>query len=115
MIGSMAREEKQKLKILYVAKYFLENSDADHSVSANDIIDYLESECGITAARQSIYRDIAALRDFYGMDIDDSGSGGRYRLLSRDIDYEDLFILAQCVYSTRFISEKKAEDLVESR
>ena len=109
----MAREEKQKLKILYVAKYFLENSDQDHSVSANDIIDYLESECGITAGRQSIYRDIALLRDIYGMEIEDTGHGGRYKLVSRDIDYEDLFIIAQCVYSTRFISEKKAEDLVE--
>jgi predicted DNA-binding transcriptional regulator YafY len=109
----MAREENQKLKILYVAKFFLENSDPDHLVTTNDIIDYLKEECGIEAGRQSIYRDVAALRDVYGMDIIDTGRGGRYKLLSRDIDYEDLFILAQCVYSTRFISEKKAEDLVE--
>ncbi len=109
----MAREEKQKLKILYVAKYFLENSDEDHPVATNDIIDYLKEDCGIEAGRQSIYRDVAALRDIYGMEIVDTGRGGRYKLLSRDIDYEDLFILAQCVYSTRFISEKKAEYLVE--
>ena len=109
----MAREEKQKLKILYVAKYFLENSDEDHPVATNDIIDYLKEDCGIEAGRQSIYRDVAALRDIYGMEIVDTGRGGRYKLLSRDIDYEDLFILAQCVYSSRFISKKKAEDLVE--
>ena len=43
----MAREENQKLKILYVAKFFLENSDPDHLVTTNDIIDYLKEECGI--------------------------------------------------------------------
>ena len=108
----MPRNEKQKLKILYIAKFFLENSDADHYVSAKDIVDYLQEEHGITASRQSIYRDIAALRDDYGMDIDDTGRGGKYRLLSREFDYEDLFILAQCIYSTRFISQSKADELV---
>ena len=58
----MPKSEKQKLKTLYVAKFFLENSDENHAVSAGDIIDYLENECGITADRRSIYRDIAALR-----------------------------------------------------
>ena len=68
----MARSENQKLKTLYVAKYFMENSDENHSVAAADIIDYLEEECGITADRRSIYRDIAALRDVFGMDIEGS-------------------------------------------
>ena len=109
----MPRDEKQKLKILYVAKFFLDYSDEDHSVSASEIIDHLEEDHGIIASRQSIYRDIAALRDNYGMDIENTGKGGRYRLLSREFDYEDLFILAQCIYSTRFISESKANELVE--
>lgn len=38
----MAREEKQKLKILYVSKILQEKTDPDHSVSASEIIDYLE-------------------------------------------------------------------------
>lgn len=109
----MPRDEKQKLKILYVARFFLENSDEDHAVSVSDIIDHLQEEHGISASRQSIYRDIAALRDDYGMDIDCSGQGRRYRLLSRDIEYSDLFTLAQCIYSTRFISQAEAETLVD--
>ena len=66
----LPRSEKQKLKTLYVAKFFQENSDENHAVSAGDIIDFLKEECGITADRRSIYRDIAALRDVFGMDID---------------------------------------------
>ena len=64
----MPKSEKQKMKTLYVAKYFLENSDENHSVCAADIIDFLETDCGITADRRSIYRDIAALRDEFDMD-----------------------------------------------
>ena len=89
----MPKSEKQKIKTLYVAKFFLENSDENHAVTANDILDYLKEECSIEAERRSIYRDIAILRDEFGMDID-GGQGGRYRLLSRQFEFDDLRILA---------------------
>ena len=37
--------------------------------------------------RRAIYCDIAALRDVFGMDID-GGQGGKYRLLSRQFEFE---------------------------
>ena len=79
----MPKTENQKFKALYVAKYLQEYSDENHAVSATDIIDYLSEKCGITADRRSIYRDIEALRNVYGMDID-GGQGSRYRLLSKE-------------------------------
>ena len=33
----MAKSENQKMKTLFVAKYFLENSDENHPVTAEDI------------------------------------------------------------------------------
>lgn len=109
----MPKSEKQKLKILYVAKFFLENSDENHAVTANDILDYLKEECSIEAERRSIYRDIAILRDEFGMDID-GGAGGKYRLMSRQFDQNDLRILAECVHAAKFISASKAKELVET-
>lgn len=109
----MPKRENQKLKTLYVAQYFLENSDNNHSVNASDIKDYLENECGIECERRSIYRDIAILRDEFGMDID-GVQGGKYKLLSRQFDFEDLLLLAQCVYATKFISKSKAEKLIQT-
>lgn len=108
----MPKSENQKLKILYVAKFFLENSDEKHAVSAGDIIDYLREECSIEAERRSIYRDIAALRDVLGMDID-SEPGGRYRLMSRQFEFDDLHIIAECIHAAKFISAPKAKELVE--
>lgn len=109
----MSRSENQKIKTLLVARYFLENSDENHSVTAGDIVDYLKEECGVEAERRAIYRDIAALRDVFGMDIE-GGQGGKYRLLSRQFDFDDLRLLAECVHAAKFISAAKAKELVET-
>lgn len=107
----MSRSENQKLKTLFVAKYFLENSDENHPVTAGDIVDYLRDDCKIEAERRSIYRDIAVLRDKFKMDIA-GGQGGKYRLLSRQFDFDDLRLLAECVHAAKFISAAKAKKLV---
>lgn len=109
----MAKSENQKVKTLYVAKYFLENSDENHPITAGDVVDYLKAECGIEAERRAIYRDIAALRDVFGMDID-GGQGGKYRLLSRQFEFDDLRLLAECVHAAKFISARQAKDLVDT-
>ena len=109
----MAKSENQKVKTLYVAKYFLENSDENHPITAGDVVDYLKAECGIEAERRAIYRDIAALRDVFGMDIE-GGQGGKYRLLSRQFEFDDLRLLAECVHAAKFISARQAKDLVDT-
>ena len=38
----MAKTENQKLKTLYVAKYFLDHSDENHPAVTKDIVDYLK-------------------------------------------------------------------------
>ncbi len=109
----MARAENQKLKALYVAKYILENSDENHYFTASDIIDELQREYGITAERRSIYRDLDALTEVFGFDIE-SKQGGRYRLCSRQFEFDDVRLLAECVDAAKFISNAKAKQLVET-
>ena len=45
----MPRSENQKIKTLLVAKIINEISDENHSFSASDIVDALESDYGISA------------------------------------------------------------------
>ena len=52
-----------KLKTLYVLRYFVEQTDQNNAVSANDIIEHL-SLLGITAERKSIYKDIETFNQF---------------------------------------------------
>lgn len=107
----MARTENQKLKALYIAKYIMEYSDENHDFTATDIIQYLEEEHGITAERRSVYRDLNALQDVFGFDIE-SKQGGRFRLCSRQFEFDDLRLLAECVDAAKFISASKAKELV---
>ena len=63
----MARSSFQKLKLLYLYKYLLENTDENHTVTVRDMIDYL-SQNDIPAERKSIYNDIELL-ELFGVDI----------------------------------------------
>lgn len=107
----MAKTENQKLKALYIAKYIMEYSDEDHDFTATDIAQYLEEEHEITAERRSIYRDLDALKEVFGFDLE-SRQGGKYRLASRQFEFDDLRLLAECVDAAKFISASKAKELV---
>ena len=63
----MAKSSFQKLKTTYVMLYLLQNSDEEHPVTTQQIIDYLEGK-EISAERKSIYSDIEALQTM-GLDI----------------------------------------------
>lgn len=109
----MPKSENQKLKILYVAKYLLENSDENNYVRTKDIVDHLVVDYGISAERRSIYRDINILRDVFGMDIV-NGHKNKYKLMSRQFEFDDLRLLAQCVYAAKFISKNQAENIIDT-
>ena len=51
------KQNNQKMKPYLVMQYLLKYSDKENVVTAYEIVDYLE-ECGITAERRSVYRDI---------------------------------------------------------
>lgn len=109
----MEEKELRKMRPLYVAKFIEQRADERHTVTANQIMDYLYSKYEISADRKTIYRDIAMLRDQFGMDIQTAEDTKGYYLMSRQFELDDLRILADCVYSARFISEERTEDLID--
>ena len=85
----MAKSQNQKLKLLYIAKYLLENTDENHSVTLNQIIIELK-KYGISAERKSLYSDIEALRVF-GIDIATvKNKTVGYFIASRDFELPEL-------------------------
>mgnify|MGYP001116039899 CR=1 FL=1 len=103
----MARSSFQKLKLLHVMNYLLQNSDEEHPITVNQMIQYLESN-GIAAERKSIYDDIEALRTF-GMDIEECG----YWMASRAFELSELKLLVDSVQSSKFITHKKTASLIK--
>ena len=108
----MPKNPKQKQKLLYIMKFFMEKTDDDYGVTVADIIEYLDSY-GIVAERKSIYNDIECLRDF-GMDIVKTKVGkiSLFSLVSREFTLEEIKLLIDAVQSSKFITLKKSRDLI---
>ena len=108
----MARGKNQKLKMLYLAKLFIEQTDENHGITMPEIIAYLE-KYDIDAQRKSIYSDIDALVDF-GYDIikEQRGKLTYYFLASRDFEVPELKLLVDAIQSSRFITTRKSRELI---
>ncbi len=105
----MARSQNQKLKLLYLAQYLMEESDEEHPLSTRQLIARLAAQ-DISAERKSIYDDIAALQRF-GMDIEYAGRRGYY-LASRAFELPELKLLVDAVQSSRFLTLNKSLSLI---
>ena len=131
------KKPNQKLKPYAVLQYLLKNSDENHFVSATEIKGFLLECCGMYADRRSIYKDIEEInRIALALDEDctldeademlseddsdelklvkyDSSKKGFYiDPYRRKYDLNDIRLLAECVYSAKFIAESQAQRLV---
>ncbi len=108
----MPKSQNQKLKLLYMMKFFLEESDEEHGVTTQQIIDYLAAN-GISAERKSVYSDIEALGSFGMNIIKRSARPTQYCLVSRQFELAELKLLVDSVQASRFITEKKSIALIK--
>lgn len=108
----MANQANSKLKLLKLWDYLKENSDEDHVVPMEEILNYLKSE-GINAERKSIYSDMAILQD-YGVDINRIGGAyGGYYIGSREFELPEVKLLADAVAASKFITDKRSSVLLK--
>ena len=108
----MAKSANQKLKLLYLLKILTEQSDEEHCMSAQALIDALE-EYDIKAERKSIYDDIAQLIDFgYDIILVKAKTGGGYYLAGREFELAELKLLVETVQASRFLTLKKSRELI---
>ncbi len=109
----MSKGAYQKLKLLYLQKILLENTDEYHSMTMNEIITEL-NRYGIEAERKSIYDDLEMLK-IYGVDIvgEKRGKQYYYAVVNRDFELPELKLLVDIVQSAKFITAKKSRQLIE--
>ena len=138
-VAEHGKKPNQKLKPYVVLQYLLRETDEDHLTDAYKIVDFLD-ECGIEAERRSIYKDIEGinsvalmLRDEITIDeavkeLKDNKDDDSIRLVvydksrkgfyvsseARQYDVDDIRLLAECVYSAKFIAEGQATRLVNN-
>ena len=101
----------KKLKLLYLAKLFQEQTDEAHPVTVGDMIGYL-GRLGIPAERKAIYEDLELLEQF-GMDIVRTRSKTYgYYLGQRSFELPELAMLIDVVQASPFLTAKKSMELI---
>ncbi len=109
----MAKGSNQKLKLMYLYKILMENTDETHSISMSDILLKLK-DYGITAERKSIYNDLESLRQ-YGVDIVGVQRDRTYyyNVANRQFELAELKLLVDSVQSAKFLTTKKSNELIK--
>ena len=108
----MAKSSNQKLKLLYLLRFLMQNSDESHPLSTAQLIEELAAN-NISAERKSIYDDIEALR-LFGIDvIQVKGKNGGYYIGERDFELPELKLLVDSVQSSKFITQDKTYKLIK--
>ncbi|MCH5269606.1 MAG: WYL domain-containing protein [Lachnospiraceae bacterium] len=109
----MAKSVNQKLKLFYILQMLMENTDEEHVLSTQEIIEKLAAN-DIKAERKTIYDDMACLQDFGYDIIQKKGKvGSGYYLAGRDFELAELKLLVDAVQASRFMTAKKSRELIK--
>ena len=108
----MARGSNQKLKMLYLMKIFMEETDDTHALTMPELIAKLNAY-GVNADRKTLYMDMEELRTF-GLDIISEQQGRKwyYYVGASDFELPELKLLVDSVQSAKFITDKKSSELI---
>ncbi|MCR5477889.1 MAG: WYL domain-containing protein [Lachnospiraceae bacterium] len=108
----MSKSSNQKLKLYYLARILAEETDADHALTMNEIIEMLGTY-GISADRKSIYDDVEALR-VLGFEVvgQRDGKSYTYSAGAKVFELAELKLLVDAITSSKFITEKKSGELI---
>ena len=102
--------EPKKLALLRIMQILEKQSDCDHPLTQEDILNYLETDYGIVIERKAVGRNLSLLKEA-GIDIE-SGKNGNY-LASRIFDDTELHLMIDSVLASKHIPEKQSRDLIE--
>ncbi len=103
-----------KLKILYLMKLLLNETEKDHPMNAAEIAEKMKERYNYTTYnRKTIYADIERLKT-YGLKIGQAkGSSFGYYVEERDFDLAELKLMVDAVQSSKFITKRKSKDLIQ--
>ena len=100
------------IRVLELLRFLYERTDENHPATVSDIIAHLNGK-GIQAVRQTVYADTNALIDA-GIDIVVvKSTQNQYFMGNRLFEYPELKMLTDAVASSKIVSAKKSEELVQ--
>ena len=127
------RKSNQRMKHHLVLQFLLKNTDENHPISTEEIVAYLQENCEIDAERRSIYKDIRDINIASIMVDEDVTYEEAAEMLEeepdlavvkckkkhgfyvarRPLDLAKARLLAECVYTARFVTEGESKKIVK--
>ena len=109
----MPKGTNQKLKLYYLSQIMTQKTDDEHMLTLPEIQEHLLAY-DVTADRKSLYDDMEALR-VLGIDVigEKVGRNYYYYVGSKQFDIAELKLLVDAIQSSKFITEKKSNELIK--
>lgn len=108
----MANRPDAKLKLLMVMRALFEETDAEHGVTVDQIVEWLDAR-GIQSERKSVLRDIGVLQEF-GLDIARTrAEHATYRLVNPLLSTSQWEMVVDAVQSSPCLDESRTFDIVD--
>ena len=110
----MSKGSNQKLKLSYLCKIMQEETDDDHWLTLQQIIDKLHNY-DITAERKSLYDDFFCMNEYLGIEVikETVGRETYYHVGSRQFELAEVKLLIDSIQSSKFISKNKSNELIK--
>lgn len=106
------RSQNQRLKLLYLLDYLLEQTDETHTVKVQEIIEHFDNYHKIPIEQKTVCSDLHLL-DEYGYETQYDGRTRGWRIVEREFETQELQLLIDSVQSSRFITQKQAKNLTD--
>ena len=109
----MPKGSHQKLKLYYLIQIMTQMTDDEHFLTMPEIQAEL-AKYDVSADRKSLYDDMEALR-VLGIDVigEKVGKSFYYHVGKKQFDIAELKLLVDAIQSSKFITEKKSNDLIK--
>lgn len=110
----MSKGSNQKLKLSILCKIMQEETDDEHWLTLQQIIDKLRNY-DITAERKSLYDDFFCMNEYLGIEVikESVGRDTYYHVGSRQFELAEVKLLIDAIQSSKFISKNKSNELIK--
>ena len=105
-------ENRSKLRILYLYQYLVQNTTSEQPASTVELTKMLRDEYGIDVSRNTISDDLAMLCAAQFQIKMIRSTQNKYYYDGQAFDIPEMKLLIDAVLSSRFITERKSEVLV---
>ena len=101
-----------KLRILYLYQHLVQNTDAEHTLSAAELMKILKEQYSVNVSRNTISNDLAILHDC-GLHIEHyESTQNKYYYDGHIYELPELKILVDAISSSKFITQRKSDELI---